>query len=73
MARSLNQRSVRNDSAATRASAHKHGRPVGTWSTTPSRMPHTTLCWSSVMCASQISRTSVQGSSWIHLVTGAAS
>ncbi len=33
MARSLNQRSVRNDSAATRASAHKHGRPVGTWST----------------------------------------
>lgn len=33
MARSLNQRSVRNDSAATRANAHKLERPVGTWST----------------------------------------
>jgi hypothetical protein len=73
MASRRNQRSVKNVSAATRANAHKLGRPIGTWSTTPSRMPHTTLCWSSVMCASQISRTSVQGSSWIHLVTGAAS
>ena len=33
MARSRDQRSVKNDSAATRASAHKLGRPVSTWST----------------------------------------
>ena len=33
MARSRDQRSVKNDSAATRAIAHKLGRQVGTWST----------------------------------------
>jgi hypothetical protein len=34
MARSRDQRSVKNDSAAPRASAHKLGSRVGTWSTT---------------------------------------
>lgn len=32
MASRRNQRSVKNDSAATRTSAHKLGRPVSTWS-----------------------------------------
>lgn len=33
MARSRDQGSLKNDSAATRAIAHKLGRPVSTWST----------------------------------------